>query len=101
MAGPRALGVRIGDDGTPVLEPEGDFCIQNVARRVHGRLVAGLLDGSLAGPAAERAVDRLTRFLAGTDFRRLRADDPELRGPLARPVRLVEDGAGRIEVTRE
>jgi len=89
-------GARIETDGTVVLEAEGDFCIETVSRRVHGRLVAGLLDGSLEGPPVEQAVERLERFLSTADFRALRDGDPDLRGPLAHPVRLVEDDAGRV-----
>ena len=96
MTGRQVRGGRIGDDGDVVLEPEDDFCIENVARRVHGRLVAGLLDGSLEGAAVERAVERLGRFLATADFRALRDGDPDLRGPLLRSVRLAEAPDGRL-----
>lgn len=96
MSERRVRGARIEDDGTIVLEGEDDFCIENASRRVYDRLVAGLLDGSLAGPAVERAVERLERFLTTADFRTLRDRDPDLRGPLARPVRLVRDGSGRV-----
>lgn len=101
MTGQRVRGGRIDGDGELVLEPEDDFCVENVSRRVHGRLVAGLLDGSLEGEAVERAVERLGRFLATADFRALRDGDPELRGPLARPLRLVDDGRGSLVPSKE
>ncbi|NMC71115.1 MAG: hypothetical protein GYA57_13755 [Myxococcales bacterium] len=100
MREPVVRGARIEADGTVVIEGEDDFCIENASRRVHGRLIAGLLDGSLEGPAVERAVERLARFLATADFRALRDGDPDLRGPLARPVRLVEDDSGRVVPTK-
>ncbi|MBN1774664.1 MAG: hypothetical protein JXB32_25610 [Deltaproteobacteria bacterium] len=101
MAEQRVRGARLEDDGTVVIEGEDDFCIENASRRVHGRLVAGLLDGSLEGDAVERAAERLARFLSNADFRALRDGDPDLRGPLARPVRLVEDAAGRVVPRKE
>jgi hypothetical protein len=101
MGEQRVRGARIGNDGAPLLEAEDDFCIENVARRVHGRLVAGLLDETLAGAGVERAVERLERFLSEADFRALRDGDPDLRGPLLRPVRLVELGDGRVVPVKE
>jgi hypothetical protein len=101
MVGRRVRGGRIEDDGTVVLEAEDDFCIENASRRVRGRLVAGLLDGSLEGAAVERAVERLERFLSTTDFRALRDGDPDLRGPLLRSVRLAEGSDGRIVPVKE
>ena len=56
------------------------FCIQTAARREHARLLRRLLEAQDEDGVVMARVDLLAEFLAGTDFRRLRAEQPALAG---------------------
>ena len=71
-----------------ILELDGDLCIETMGRRVHRRLMNGLLDGTLSGEAVEGAVDMMARFLAEQDFAAIRGTDEELAGAHRARVRV-------------
>ena len=78
----------------------GEGCIQTRARRARREIVDALLAGDANGVAIEPVVELLDLFLQTTDFRRLRAEHPELAGETPCRVRLYRtpDGAVRWEV---
>jgi hypothetical protein len=82
----------------------GEGCIQTRARRARQEIVDALLAGHTSGVAVEPVVEVLDLFLQTADFRRLRAEHPELAGEIPCRVRLYRtpDGAVRWEaVTTE
>jgi hypothetical protein len=82
---------RLGEEG----------CIQTRARRARQEIVDALLAGHASAVAIEPVVELLDLFLQTTDFRRLRAEHPELAGEIPCRVRLYRtpDGAVRWEIT--
>ena len=79
----------------------GEGCIQTCARRARQEIVDALLAGDANGVAVEPVVELLDLFLGTADFRRLRAEHPELAGEIPCRVRLYRtlDGAVRWEIT--
>jgi hypothetical protein len=75
----------------------GRFCVETTARRARERLVAALLSGEASGPAVEHAVDLLEAFLRQSDFRALRAGDPDLAGGRACEVVVSRAADGALE----
>jgi hypothetical protein len=78
----------------------GEGCIQTCARRARQEIVDALLAGDASGVAIEPVVELLDLFLQTMDFRRLRAEHPELAGETPCRVRLhrTPDGAVRWEI---
>ena len=89
--------------------PNGDVvlrldtvCIQTAAKRARDELVAGYLDTPDPEPGVEAPIGLLERFLETTNFREIRARQPELAGGTQCCVRLhqCQDGTVRWEVYR-
>jgi hypothetical protein len=78
----------------------GEGCIQTCARRARREIVDALLAGDANEVAIETVVELLDLFLQTTDFRRLRAQHPQLAGEVPCRVRLyrTSDGAVRWEM---
>jgi hypothetical protein len=83
-----------------VVLPLGEGCIETCARRARREIVAALLAGDANGAAIEPVVELLDVFLQTADFRRLRAEHPQLAGEIPCRVRLhrTPDGAVGWEV---
>jgi hypothetical protein len=86
-------------DGDVVLRL-GEGCIETCARRAHREIVDALLASDANEMAIEPAVELLDLFLQTADFRRLRAEHPQLAGEIPCRVRLhrTPDGAVRWEI---
>ncbi len=84
-------GARLQGPDELVLEL-GEHCIQTTAQQVHRRLMGGLLEGRLDGPAVEGAVELLSRFLAQEDFGAIRGADADLAGDRRAEVRVWRAG---------
>jgi hypothetical protein len=67
-------------------------CIETAARREHRRISGLMLEGQ-APEGAEADLVLLAEFLGQTDFRRLRAERPELCGGRPVSVELRRDGS--------
>jgi hypothetical protein len=91
----RRLPFDVLSDGSLVLTLS-ESCIQTTARRAHRDLAEMLLSGPSPGRVVEARFDLLGRFLAATDFARLRAEHPELAGGSPCRVRLFSDGDGAV-----
>jgi hypothetical protein len=78
----------------------GEGCIETCARRARREVVDALLANDANEAAIEPVVELLDLFLQTTDFRRLRAEHPQLAGEVPCRVRLYRtpDGAVRWEV---
>jgi hypothetical protein len=78
----------------------GQGCIQTCARRARREIVDALLAGNANGVPIEPVIELLDLFLQTTDFRRLRAEHPQLAGEVRCRVRLsrTPDGAVRWEI---
>ena len=79
-----------------ILELDGDLCIETTGRKVHRRLMNGLLDGTLSGEAVEGAVNILARFLATQDFAAIRGTDEELAGSYRARVRVFRGDSDQV-----
>ena len=98
----RAFDFELLPNGAIVLSV-GDHCIQTTARHAYHELTTALLEeegGDVTTDKLGGFVTMLERFLSGTDFRKLRAEHPELAGGTRCLVelRLREDGRVLWEV---
>jgi hypothetical protein len=75
----------------------GEGCIQTCARRARREIVDALLGGDANGVGIEPVVELLDLFLQKADFRRLRAEHPELAGDIPCRVRLYRTPDGTVE----
>lgn len=75
----------------------GEGCIQTCARRARREIVDALLAGDANGVAVEPVVELLDLFLGTADFRRLRAEHPELAGEIPCRVRLHRTPDGTVQ----
>ena len=66
----------------------GEGCIQTCARRARREIVDALLGSDADAVTLEPVIELLDLFLQTTDFRRLRAEHPELAGETPCRVRL-------------
>ena len=74
----------------------GEGCIQTCARRARQEIVDALLAGDANGVAIEPVIEILDLFLGTADFRRLRAEHPELSGEIPCHVRLHRTPDGTV-----
>ncbi len=79
-----------------ILKLDGDLCIETTGRKVHRRLMNGLLDGTVSGEAVEGAVDMMARFLAEQDFATIRVSDEELAGAHRARVRVFRGDSDQV-----
>ena len=75
----------------------GEGCIQTRARRARQEIVDALLAGDANGVAIEPVIELLDLFLGTADFRRLRAEHPELAGEIPCRVRLYRTPHGTVQ----
>lgn len=68
-----------------------EHCIETSARKEYKRLVSKYLKGEWEREI-ERKIEFLKDFLENTDFRRLRADRPELQGGKDVEVEVIKEG---------
>jgi hypothetical protein len=78
----------------------GEGCIQTCARRARREIVDALLGSDADAVTLDPVIELLDLFLQTTDFRRLRAQHPDLAGEIPCCVRLYRtpDGAVRWEM---
>ncbi len=79
-----------------MVELDGEHCIETAGSNIHKALMGEYLEGAVEGPEAEGVLDMLARFLARTNFRTLRAEDPELAGGTRVRVRIYRNDSGEI-----
>jgi hypothetical protein len=92
---------RPGRDAPNVVLDLSEACIETAARRARQRLTDELLRDAPATTGAEETLALLDAFLAGTDFRRLRAGDEDLAGGRPCRVRLARGDGGAIVWVKE
>jgi hypothetical protein len=80
-----------------VVLPLGEGCIQTCARRARQEVVDVLLAGDANGVVIEPVIELLDLFLGTADFRRLRAEHPELAGEMPCHVRLHRTPDGTVQ----
>jgi tRNA (adenine37-N6)-methyltransferase len=88
----------IQPDPAAVLLDLSEHCIETAARRKHRRLADCALGGG--GEDGGQAMELLDRFLRETDFRRLRAEEPDLAGGFGVRVELRSGRDGRVRWSR-
>jgi hypothetical protein len=73
-----------------------DHCIETTARHEYQRLVQRAIDDPQPDENIEAGLSLLTEFLGETDFRKLRAERPELSGGTGARVVLERAASGRV-----